>query len=567
MIKYLLFIPFLVFAQNLPLTTCGRYVVDNEGSRFKMSSVNWYGAHEKKFVVGGLDVKPLREIVKTIKNSGFNSVRLTFSNEMLETKTVDPKFLTANPELIGKTPLEIFDLTVEALAKENIIIILNNHTSAAGWCCLYEEDGLWYTRKYSEKKWIEDWEFLVKRYAHIPQVAAVDLRNEIRIAKWRGTFIPNPPFWGTNSKNDWKRAAEKAGNSILKINPNLLVVVEGINFPRYHLRGVWGHPIQLIRPSQLVYSVHNYSFTKPRMITGPTYGEMSWEDFKKIMDEEWGFVLDLDLAKRAPVWVSEFGASAKDDPKWFNHIIRYLKEKDSDFAYWPLNAGTTFEGNPEGYTILEQDWSRPVSDWRWPLIQEIQRPIHSWTKDDSINCKNPPYRVLAFDQNDAFEDLWIQEWYKFELKGTCGKTSRVVGVSIGGRKKGPIKSILCSREGLKLEDNGFEQVKTGDKRFHNLRTHVDWSLGNDKIECPKDAYVKGIAQNGRWVRGILCSYASLNSLGTRCTERTINQEYPRANSPPGDWQTGYRKITCEKNEYLAGISLKKGIPKSILCCQ
>ncbi len=562
MFKFILFIPFLVFAQSLPLTTCGRYVVDNEGVRFKLSSVNWYGAHEKKFVVGGLDVKPLREIVRTIKNAGFNSVRLTFSNEMLETKKVDPKFLAANPELIGKTPLEIFDLTVEALARENIIIVLNNHNSAAGWCCLYEEDGLWYTRKYSEKKWINDWEFLAKRYDHIPQVAAVDLRNEIRIAKWRGTFIPNPPFWGTGTRNDWRRAAQEAGNSILKINPNLLVVVEGINFPRYHLRGVWRHPIQLIRPSQLVYSVHNYSFTKPKLITGPTYGEMSWEDFKKIMDEEWGFVLDLEIGKRAPVWVSEFGTSADGDKKWFNNIIRYLKEKDADFAYWPLNAGTTFEGNPEGFTILEQDWSRPVSDWRWPLIQDIQRPQRSWTYQDSSLCKTQPYRVLAFDQNDAFEDPQVLDWYKFELKGTCGVKSRTVGISTGGKKKAPIKSLLCSREALNIEDMGSDLIKAGDKKFNNIRTRLDWSLGNDKIECPKDSYVKGIAQNRKNIKGILCSFTSPNYLGTKCIERGDF----KAIQSVGDWQVGYNKISCEKNEYMAGVATKKGKPISILCC-
>ena len=436
MFKYFFFIPFLAFGQSLPLTTCGRYVVDSEGARFKMSSVNWYGAHEKRFVPAGLDVRPLNEIAKTIKNAGFNSVRLPFSNQMLDEKKVDPKFLTANPDLIGKTPLEVFDRVVEALAEQNIMIVLNNHISAAGWCCLYEEDGLWYTRKYSERKWINDWEFLVKRYAHIPQVAAVDLRNEIRIAKWRGTFIPSPPFWGTGSRNDWKRAAQEAGNSVLKINPKLLVIVEGINFPRYHLRGVWRDPVQLIRPSQLVYSVHNYAFTKPRLI-GPSYGEMSWEEFKKIMDEEWGFVLGLEIGKKAPVWVSEFGAGPGDDQKWFNNIIRYLKEKDADFAYWPLNAGTTFEGKPEGYTILEQDWSKPVSDWRWPLIQEIQRPQRAWSYQDSSLCKAQPYRVLAFDQNDAFEDPGVLDWYKLELKGTCGVKSRTLGISAGGKKIGP----------------------------------------------------------------------------------------------------------------------------------
>jgi endoglucanase len=565
MLKYILFIPFFVFAQSFPLTTCDRFIVDNQGFRVKLASVNWYGAHEKKFVVGGLDVKPLNEIARLIKNSGFNSVRLTFSNEMLEEKKVDPKFLKANPELIGKTPLQIFDLTVEALARENIIIVLNNHTSAAGWCCLYEEDGLWYTRKYSERKWINDWEFMAKRYAHIPQVAAVDLRNEIRIAKWRGTFIPNPPQWGTGKKNDWRRAAQLAGNGVLRINPDLLIVVEGINFPRYHLRGVWEDPIQLIRPSQLVYSVHNYSFTKPKMITGPTYGEMSWDQFKGIMDEEWGFVLNLDISKRAPVWLSEFGESPTAENKnWFGNIIRYLTETDSDFAYWPLNAGFTFEGNPEGFSILNSDWSALLNDWRIPLLKSIQRPLTDWSKYGY--CKNPPYKVLSFDEGDAYEDHNLFDWSKGDFKGTCGKKSRVVGVSFGGKKKGPAKAILCSKEGLNLETGEFEIVKVGDKKYNNLRTHLDWSLGFDKIECARNSYVKGIAQSGWHIKGILCTEA-LQDLGNKCKERIFDREDDRGFMGPSDWQSGFSKGQCGLNEYLAGLSTKKGVPHSILCCQ
>ncbi len=564
MFKFIFFIPFLALAQTFPLSTCDRFIVDSNGMHVKWASVNWYGAHEKKFVVGGLDVKPLNEIVRLIKNSGFNSVRLTFSNEMLEEKKVDPKFLKANPELIGKTPLEIFDLTVEALARENIIIILNNHTSAAGWCCLFEEDGLWYTRKYSEKKWMDDWEFMAKRYAHIPQVAAADLRNEIRIAKWRGTFIPNPPFWGTGTKNDWKRAAQEAGNRILRVNPKLLIVVEGINFPRYHLRGVRENPVQLIRPSQLVYSVHNYSFTKPRLLTGPTYGQMSWEQFKNIMDEEWGHVLNLDLSRKAPVWLSEFGESPTGNQSWFGNIIRYLTETDADFAYWPLNAGFTFEGNPEGFSILESDWSGLAKDWRIPLLKGIQPPLTDWSKYSY--CKNPPYRVLSFDQSDAYEDINLFDWSKGELKGTCGVKSRVVGVSLGARKKGPLKAILCSKEGMNLENGNFELVKVGEKKYNNLRTHLDWSIGFDKTECPRNSYLKGIAQSSWHIKGVLCVEA-LENLGNKCQERSFDKGDDRGFMGPSDWQVGNLKLQCGVDEYVAGISSSKGIPHSILCCR
>src|SRR5689334_15994245 len=64
----------------LPLSTCGRWIVDRNGKRVKLAGVNWYGASDVKHVVGGLDVLPMNKIVATIVDLGFNSIRLPFSN-------------------------------------------------------------------------------------------------------------------------------------------------------------------------------------------------------------------------------------------------------------------------------------------------------------------------------------------------------------------------------------------------------------------------------------------------------------------------------------------------------
>src|SRR5690349_19750780 len=63
----------------LPLSTCGRWIVDQDRRRVKLAGVNWYGASDVKHVVGGLDRMTLERIVGTIVELGFNSVRLPFS--------------------------------------------------------------------------------------------------------------------------------------------------------------------------------------------------------------------------------------------------------------------------------------------------------------------------------------------------------------------------------------------------------------------------------------------------------------------------------------------------------
>ena len=75
----------LASCQSLPLSTGevgGKMaIVDSQGARVKMACVNWYGAHMEGHVVNGLDRQTVFSIANTIKEIGFNCVRLPFSLE------------------------------------------------------------------------------------------------------------------------------------------------------------------------------------------------------------------------------------------------------------------------------------------------------------------------------------------------------------------------------------------------------------------------------------------------------------------------------------------------------
>ena len=65
-------------------------------------------------VVNGLDRQPIDFIAAKIKELGFNCVRLVFA---LDNLYLDPIInstrLSANPELVGMTSMQVFDRTVE----------------------------------------------------------------------------------------------------------------------------------------------------------------------------------------------------------------------------------------------------------------------------------------------------------------------------------------------------------------------------------------------------------------------------------------------------------------------
>lgn len=336
---------------QLPLHTAGYQIVDAANSQVRLKSVNWYGFDQKEFVPGGLDHAPLATIVGLIKSMGFNSVRLPWANETLEKNPVVVDYaIKANPQFRGKRAMEVMDAVIDALAKAQIMVILDNHVSRADWCCKDDDgNGLWYSKEYPESAWLADWMTIVRRYRQQPWVVGVDLRNELR----------NGATWGgTDKKLDWHAAAERGGNAVLTVNPRLLVMVEG---PQYStdFRGVAQLPIVLKVPNRAVYSPHAYAFPGGKQ---PAYAEL-----QQAFDERAGFLLHATPA--IPLWIGEFGTCqtltpCESDPQgiWIRGFVRYVKEHpELGWSYWAMN-GTQSSGDsrkydePEPYGLLTTDY-------------------------------------------------------------------------------------------------------------------------------------------------------------------------------------------------------------------
>src|SRR5689334_5306288 len=119
---------------EMPLSTSGRFIVGADGARVRLAVVNWYGFHEDDGVAPGLDRIDRRMLARRIVLLGFNSVRLPFSLWMTEQTTPVPdRYLTANPDLSGAAPIQVYDACVEALTEVGLIVIPNCHTLDPGW--------------------------------------------------------------------------------------------------------------------------------------------------------------------------------------------------------------------------------------------------------------------------------------------------------------------------------------------------------------------------------------------------------------------------------------------------
>jgi endoglucanase len=236
-------------------STNGVKILDPTGTEFIISGVNWFGFETRDAVAHGLWAQDYKFLLNKIKQYGFNTVRLPYSDEMWRTNPVPRAGACA--ECKNKHSRDIMALILNYGGSIGLHFILDNHRSNAGNSA--QENGLWYlvagSSNYPESVWIADW-LSIQSWLHgnqqtlgsvdtvtvnylgsdgFPVVIGFDLRNEphtpsrkayLEGATWgTGDGIdpnvnPNPnPFAPACIANsvchDWRLGAERAADTIL----------------------------------------------------------------------------------------------------------------------------------------------------------------------------------------------------------------------------------------------------------------------------------------------------------------------------------------------------------------
>jgi endoglucanase len=343
-----------------PLHTQGAQIVNAAGRTVTITGVNWFGFETGTFAPDGLWSRNYKSMLHQIVASGFNAIRLPYSNALFgPNNTPNGIDYQLNPDLQGLRGLALMDKIVDTATSDGLMVILDQHRpDQNGQSCLP------YSGDLTEQQWISDWTMLASHYRDNPMVVGGDLHNE----------PCDPATWGDgNPQTDWRLMAEQAGDAILKVNPNWLIIVEGTSsfdgqstWWGGDLAGAKQYPVQLSEAHHLVYEAHDY---------GPSVYNQNWfmannfpNDLAGIWDKNWAYLSEQNIA---PVLLGEFGGAVGNNTEgvWQSTLVAFLKAHHISYTYWCWNPNSGDTGG-----ILNNDWTT-VDQAKLNLLHTYQAPL------------------------------------------------------------------------------------------------------------------------------------------------------------------------------------------------
>lgn len=339
------------------LTTKGNKIVDQAGNEVRLTGVNWFGFETSWKVFHGLWGIGLHTAVQQISEHGFNIIRVPISAEVLnEWKSGTTQIpysvnLDYNADIDKLNNLEIFDIFLADCKKYGIKVMVDVH----GLIPDSYTSPLWIDSSHPLEYLVGGLEWLASHYKNDDTLIAIDIKNEPH-----GKCDSEHATWDdSTADNNWKHAAEVAGGRILGANPNLLVMVEGIEC--YNgVGGWWGgnflgvhdYPVNFgAHKAQLVYSPHEY---------GPSVYEQSWFTsengaftydslYRDHWKAQWMFIWEEETA---PLLIGEWGGFLKEpNTSWLKAMVKLISEHGLSHTFWCFNPNSADTGG-----LLMDDW-------------------------------------------------------------------------------------------------------------------------------------------------------------------------------------------------------------------
>jgi endoglucanase len=287
------------------LHTEGRYIKDSFGNIVYLRGVSKMGL---EYTRNGFHL--VESDYDLMKEMGVNVVRIPYTMEWIY-----------NPDYLGK-----IDCQIQWCKERSIYVILDmhrpNHRSQQSF-------------PWNETAWINQWLFLAERYKEEPTVIGFDLFNEPHDVDWV----------------KWKNTAERAAKAIHKVNPNLLILIQGVGWG-WDIAGAQTNPVN---ETNIVYSPHIYPYPLSHMEWSYAYKkgdyERGYQLLRDYIKSNWEPILTNNIA---PILVGEFGTPVFDEHnlRWMKDLLEIMHELEISYTCWVFYGSD----KPRDCALLKPDW-------------------------------------------------------------------------------------------------------------------------------------------------------------------------------------------------------------------
>lgn len=360
--------PTIVSAKDVPepttndwLSVKGNKIVDSSGKEVWLTGCNWFGYNTGTNTFDGLWTCDLNTSIAEIANHGFNLLRVPISSELIKNWS-NGSYPTANfnqatnSYLVGMNSLEIFDYVIGQCRANGLKIMIDIHCAETD--SMGHMKALWTGGSITEKDYLDTLAWMAKRYKNDDTIIAFDLKNE---PHGKANESPRAKWDSSTDSDNWKYIAEKAAKAVLKENPNVLVMVEGIEiYPKNiksngdfsstnsgdyyynwwggNLRGVKDNPIDIGKyQNKLVYSPHDYGpavYQQPWFGNGYTYDSL----YNDCWHDNWFYIQEEGIA---PLLIGEWGGyMTEPNLTWMTYLRKFIKTNRINHTFWCFNANS-----------------------------------------------------------------------------------------------------------------------------------------------------------------------------------------------------------------------------------
>ncbi len=370
------------------LHTDGSRILDKDGKEVWLTGINWFGYNTGTNTFDGLWACDLNTSISAIADRGFNLLRIPISTELIKNWSngnyPNANFNQAtNSYLVGMNSLEIFDYVVGQCRANGIKIMIDIHSAKTD--AMGHMKNMWYEGDISEQDFLDSLVWMAARYKNDDTIIAFDLENE---PHGKANESPRAKWDNSKDSDNWKYIAEKAAKAVLNKNPNVLIMVEGIeiyptdtksngnftstNMGDYYctwwggnLRGVKDNPVDLGKyQNKLVYSPHDY---------GPTVYEQPWFKgsysfdslYKDCWHDNWFYIQKQDIA---PLLIGEWGGFMRDpNLKWMTYLRKLIKDNKINHTFWCFNSNSGDTGGLvlDDFTTWDEEKYAFVKEVLW----------------------------------------------------------------------------------------------------------------------------------------------------------------------------------------------------------